>query len=60
MEVDPSPDSLTLEEARALLSEAAHLLQEAKPKQHTDRGLAMHWGRRRKALVNRVIELDVW
>lgn len=37
----------------------AHLLQGAKPDDN-DRGNRMTWGRKRKALVNRVIDLGWW
>ncbi len=53
-------DDLTLEEARDLLNQAAGLLQDSRMKSSADRGNNMAWGRKRKAVVDRLIETDVW
>lgn len=52
-------DRLTLDEAKAMLNEMAHLLQRARPDGH-DRGNNASWGRARKRLVSRLIDLGVW
>lgn len=53
------PRRMTMREMQVSLAEAADLLQDARPAGH-DPGNNRRWGRRRKALIDRLIDAEVW